>query len=131
MDLRERRSVLRTPLSDAYFSDFNRETLHDGIIKSVRDKFGYTLDRQNDTDLQALMRRVYANMARDPYVDVRAQVSKMNDRVIREATDTVSTGMLQQIVYLRDISTNPVPLPTPISTSTYGNKLPYNTKVTL
>jgi Family of unknown function (DUF5761) len=131
MDLRESRAVLRTPLSDAYFSDFNREALHGAIIKSVQDKFGYTIDRQNDTDLQALMRRVYVNIVRDPYVDVKSQVSRMNDRVVREATDTVSTGILQQIVYLRDISTNPVPLPTPISTSTYGNKLPYNTKVTL
>jgi len=62
---------------------------------------------------------------------VRGQVSSMNNRVVREATDTISTGMLQQLVYMRDISSNPVPLAAPVSTSTYGNKLPYNTKVTL
>jgi hypothetical protein len=38
------------------------------------------------------------------------------------------TGVLQQVVYLRDISANPVPLPIPSNTSTYGNKLPQNFK---
>jgi hypothetical protein len=91
-------------------------------------KTGYQIERQNDSDLQALMRRVWTNLSGDPYTDVRNQVSKMNDRVVKEATETISTGLLQQIVYLRDISRNPVPLETPVSTSTYGNKIPSNFK---
>jgi hypothetical protein len=87
------------------------------------------IERQNDADLQALMKRVYTNMARDPYNDVRGQVGAMNTQVAKEATATVSTGVLQQLVYLRDISSNPVPLATPVSTSTYGNKMPYNSKI--
>lgn len=131
MDLLAQRHALPTPLSNAYFSGFNREQLHGDIITAMRVKTGYTLERQNDFDLQALMRRVYTNMARDPYSDVRSQVSAMNKRVVKEATATISTGMLQQIVFLRDISSNPVPLAAPVSTSTYGNKLPYNSKGTL
>ena len=121
--------LLPTPLSDAYFSDFNRDQIHNGIIAAVQSKTGVTIERQNDQDLQALMKRVWANMARDFYSDVRGQVSAMNSQVVKEATATVSTGVLQQLVYLRDISSNPVPLPAPASTSTYGNKLPYNTKI--
>lgn len=121
--------LLPTPLSDAYFSDFNREQIHNGIIAAVQAKTNVTIERQNDSDLQALMKRVWANMARDPYNGVREQVSAMNVQVIKEATATVSTGVLQQLVYLRDISSNPVPLPAPVSTSTYGNKLPYNSKI--
>jgi hypothetical protein len=119
---------LPTPLSNAYFSDFNREFLHGAVIRAMKDKTGYTIERQNDSDLQALMRRVWTNLSGDPYTDVRNQVSKMNDRVVKEASETISTGMLQQIVYLRDISRNPVPLETPVSTSTYGNKIPSNFK---
>jgi hypothetical protein len=52
----------------------------------------------------------------------------MNAEVIKRATATISTGMLQQLVYLRDISENPVPLPIPVTTSTYGNKIPSNFK---
>jgi hypothetical protein len=121
--------LLPTPLSDAYFSDFNREQIHNDIIRAVQAKTGVTIERQNDSDLQALMKRVYANIARNPYGEVREQVSAMNAQVVKEATVTVSTGVLQQIVYMRDISTNPIPLAAPASTSTYGNKLPYNTKI--
>jgi hypothetical protein len=121
--------LLPTPLTDAFFSDFNREQIHNSIIDSVQAKTGLRIERQNDADLQALMKRVYTNMARDPYSDVRGQVAAMNRQVAKEATATVSTGVLQQLVYLRDISSNPVPLPAPVSTSTYGNKLPYNSKI--
>jgi hypothetical protein len=121
--------LLPTPLTDAFFSDFNREQIHNAIIQSVQAKTGLKIERQNDADLQALMKRVYTNMARDPYSDVRGQVASMNTQVAKEATATVSTGVLQQLVYLRDISSNPVPLAAPVSTSTYGNKMPYNSKI--
>ena len=61
--------------------------------------------------------------------NVRQQVDDMNGRVTEEATGTISTGLLQQIVYLRDISRNAVPLEVPVSTSTYGNKIPSNFKI--
>ena len=111
------------PLSDAFFSEFNRESIHQDIIRAINRKTGYTIDKQNDADLQALMKRVYVNMMTDPYVNVRGQVQSMNNAVVEEATGTIGTGMLQQLLFMRDISSNPVPLQPPVSTSTYGNKL--------
>lgn len=111
------------PLRDAFFSEFNRETIQQNIINTIQQKSGYTIDRQNDADLLALMKRVYVNMMANPYENVRQQVQHMNDKVVEEASGTISTGMLQQLLYLRDISSNPVPLAPPLSTSTYGNKL--------
>jgi hypothetical protein len=113
----------RTPLSDAFFSDFNREIIHRDIISAIESKTGYTLEKQNDADLQALMKRVYVNLMADPSTDVLGQVRRMNKTVVDEATETINTGMLQQLLFMRDISTNPVPLEPPVSTSTYGNKL--------
>jgi hypothetical protein len=117
------------PLSDAFFSEFNRATIQKNIISKMKEKTGYTIDAQNDGDLQALMKRVYVNMLANPYTNVRQQVENMNSKVVDEATGTISTGMLQQLLYLRDISSNPVPLAPPISTSTYGNKIPNNFKI--
>jgi len=117
---------LSTPLSDAFFSEFNRESIHSALISKVRDTTGYTIDKQNDSDIQGLMRKVYINMARNEYTDVRSQVDTMNSKVVDEASQFVLTGVLQQIVYLQDIATNPVPLTNPVSTSTYGNKIPIN-----
>lgn len=119
---------LPSPLVDAFFSDFNREYIHNTIVRAMAAKTGYKIDRQNDADLQALMKRVYVNLVQDPFRDVRQQVSEMNKKVVEEATATITTGVLQQLIYIRDISNNPVPMPTPVSTSTYGNKIPGNFK---
>jgi len=127
-DLKPIRLSTPTPLGNAYFSEFNRESLHSAIVDVIKSKTGYEVDRQNDAGLQSLMRVVYTDLVEDPNTDVRSQVSRMNAEVIRRATQTVSTGMLQQLVYLRDIAENPVPIDIPIKTSTYGNKIPSNFK---
>lgn len=114
-----------SPLSDAFFSPFNREYLHGAIIKSVKAKTGMTIDRQNDADLRALMHRVYIHMMSNP--NSKTQVAAMNDVVVSEATKTIQTGILQQLSYFDAISNSPVPLENPMSTSTYGNKMPSNT----
>lgn len=120
---------LPSPLADAFFSDFNKETIQDQIASAIKDKTGVELQRQSYSDLDAFMKRVYVNMKKDTYSNVRQQVADMNARVTEEATGTISTGLLQQIVYLRDISRNAVPLEVPVSTSTYGNKIPSNFKI--
>jgi membrane carboxypeptidase/penicillin-binding protein len=117
---------LPTPLSNAFFSDFNKETIQQNLISKIKNQTGYVIDRQNDADIQGLMRKVYINMAANEYDNVKNNVGTMNEKVVDEASQFVLTGVLQQIVYLQDISTNPVPLSMPVSTSTYGNKLPIN-----
>ncbi len=115
-----------TPLSDAFLSPFNREYLHGAIVKNVSARSGMNIDRQSDSDLQALMNRVYDQARGDPYSGVQTQVAKLNDLVIQEATKTIMSGILQQLSYYDYVTKNPVPLSMPISTSTYGNKMPGN-----
>jgi hypothetical protein len=127
-DIKPIRLSTPTPLGNAFFSDFNREYLHNSIVSKIKSMTGYEVDRQNDAGLQSLMRVVYTDLVTDPYTDVKSQVSAMNSEVLSRATETISTGMLQQLVYLRDISENPVPLVWPAPTTTYGNKIPSNYK---
>jgi hypothetical protein len=117
-----------TPLGDAFLCDFNVASIQNSIKSQIKSLSGVTIRDQNYADLKALMRSVYSDLVRDPYTNVRAQVSAMNSEVVKRAIPTISTGILQQAVYLRDISSQPVPMPAPISTTTYGNKLPINTK---
>jgi hypothetical protein len=119
---------LPTPLDGAFFSNFNREQLHQAIILKIKASTGYVIDRQNDADLQSLMKKVFVNMRGDPYTNVKGQLDAMNRAIVTEACQTIESGVLQQLVYLRDISANPVPELRPTSTSTYGNKLPQNFK---
>jgi hypothetical protein len=116
------------PLSDAFLSDFNRETIHSNIISSAKAKTGVTIAKQNDMDLQALMRSVYTDLVKNPNNNVREQVAAMNAEVVKRALLPISTGVLQQAIYLRDIGSQPVPMASPVSTSTYGNKIPSNYK---
>ena len=109
-------------------SRFNIEYLHSAIVKNVSSKSGMNIDRQSDSDLQALMVRVYQHVIADPYSGVSAQVARMNDLVIQEATKTIMTGVLQQLSFVDYVTRNPVPLAMPISTTPYGNKMPANDK---
>lgn len=115
-----------SPLSDAFFSPFNREYLHGAIIRNVKTKTGMTIDRQNDSDLSAMMHKVYRAMVAD--TNSKTQVTQMNDIVVREATQVIQTGILQQLSYYDFITKSPVPLAMPINTSTYGNKMSSNDK---
>lgn len=131
MDTYDRKNIrtsVITPLGNAFFSEFNKETLHKIIQDKIRSQTGYMIEKQNDFDLQSLMRTVYTDLVKSPYTDVKNQVSRMNQEVVARATATISTGMLQQLVYMHDISINPIPLEIPVSTSTYGNKIPSNYK---
>ena len=118
--------VFPTPLSDAFFSQFNREYLHGAIVRNIKTKTGMSIDRQNDADLSSLMHSVYMHMMSDP--DSKTQVAQMNDIVVREATKTIQTGILQQLSYFDSITRAPIPLSMPISTSTHGNKMSSNDK---
>jgi hypothetical protein len=118
----------KTPVSEAFLSRFNIEYLHGTIVKNVNSKSGMNIDRQSDGDLQALMVRVYNHAVVDPFSGVSAQVARMNDLVVQEATKTIMTGVLQQLSYVDYVTRNPVPLAMPISTTTHGNKMPANNK---
>ena len=99
------------------------------IRDSVKDLTGDSIDRQDASDLRALMGRVFTNMAGDPYRDVQGQVARMNTQVVKEATETIGTGVAQHVKFLQESNKQPIPLPVPLSTTTYGQKLPGNFKI--
>jgi len=107
----------------------NQERLQFMIRDSVKSLTGYSIDRQDEQDLRALMGRVFTNMIGGPYRDVQGQVSRMNAQVVKEATDTIATGVAQRVKFLQEANKQPIPLPVPLSTTTYGQKLPGNFKI--
>jgi hypothetical protein len=114
---------MRSPLSETYYTPSNVDFLQGEIIRSVKDSTGYTIGKQDPMDLYNLMRKVYADYMVVDYDDIPNQVSRMNDAVVNSATRTISSGIMQNLVYLRDIATLPVPPNAPKNTSTYGLKL--------
>jgi hypothetical protein len=117
---------MNNTLSVTFFSSSNQEYLQREIAKSVLDKTSYKIGRQNDGDLFNLMKKYFTELRREPDTDILNQVKDMNSAVVNSATSTISTGILQNIGYLRDISSNPVPPAQPKSTSAYGLRLTRN-----
>lgn len=114
---------MRSPLSETFYSNANLEYLQKAIIESVKKETGYTIGRQNDMDLYNLMRKVYTDYVVNDGSDIAPQVSKMNAVVVSEATRTIKSAVIADLMYLRDISTMPVPPEIPKSTSSYGLRL--------
>ena len=114
---------MRSLLSDTYYSSSNIDYLQRTIIDSVKSSTGYTVSVQNTSDLYNLMRKVYTDYMIIDYDDIPNQVSKMNSAVVSSATKTISNGIIQNLIYLRDIGTTPVPPDAPVNTSTHGLKL--------
>jgi hypothetical protein len=113
----------RSTLSDTYYSKSNHEYLQKAIVDSVSSKSGYKIGRQNDMDLYNLMRKVYTDYVVNDSEDVPKQVSRMNSVVVSDATRTISSAVLADLTYLRDISTLPVPPDAPRNSSVFGLKL--------
>ena len=118
-----------TPVSTAFRTVMNQERLQFMIRDKVKEMTGYSIDRQDESDLRALMGKVYTNMVGDPYQDIQGQVNRMNAQVVNEAAQTISIGLAQRLKFLQEVNKQPIPLAVPLSTTTYGQKLPGNFKI--
>ena len=122
-------SQCSTPLNTLFFSDFNVERIQRGIQNKIKQQTGRSIDRQNRSDLIAIMRTVFITNSVNPYGEACKQVDFMNDRVIKTAAQQVNTGLAQYIGYIKDISTTPVPLDLPRNTDQYGTITNVNTRI--
>lgn len=118
-----------TPVSTAFRTVMNQERLQFMIRDKVKEMTGYSIDRQDESDLRALMGKIYTNMVGDPYRDIQGQVDRMNVQVVNEAAQTISIGLAQRLKFLSEVNKQPIPLAVPLSTTTYGQKLPGNFKI--
>jgi hypothetical protein len=116
-------NAMKSELSTTYYSSSNVEYIQKTIADSVKSATGYQIGRQDDMDLYNLMRKVYTDYMVNDSENVLPQVNEMNKVVVSMATKTISNGIVENLIYLRDISTLPVPPQTPKNTSTYGLKL--------
>lgn len=118
-----------TPLNQAFFSQFNQETVQKLIRQNIYNQFKIKIDKQSPSDILAIMRMVFINNSADPYSDVYAQVKYMNGVTMKVACKQIETGLAQHFGYLEDISRPIQPPAIPRNTSLYGNKIGYNNQI--
>tara|TARA_R110000851_G_C12750928_1_gene531977 strand:- start:57 stop:383 length:327 start_codon:yes stop_codon:yes gene_type:complete len=103
--------------------------IQNSIRSSIKTETGLNIDRQNDDDLAIIMRYIYITNSLNPGANIPAQVMLLNNRTKDKALGQVRTGLAERIGYLRDIVEPIRPNALPVSTTTYGNKIPYNNKI--
>jgi hypothetical protein len=116
----------RTPLLASFFSITNLDVIQNRLRGYVQRKTGYAIDRQSDTDLTVIMRKVYGEYANETADQsaptVAAEVNRLNDVVLGITVPMVASGVAGYLAYLRDASRLPDPLPRGIHTSIKGTK---------
>jgi hypothetical protein len=119
----------RTPLWYAFFSGQNINIIQTALRDTVKRETGYMIDPQKEDDLLVFMGKVYTNYSRsNSDKSLSEQIRIMNAAVVKETSEQVKSGILQQVYYLRDRSTGLRVLDQPVNTSTYGKKIPINDK---
>ena len=125
-----------TPLSVIYFSKNNLDKIQQEIklrvyqitkedndplyIKSNNNN-GIQLGRQDDTELQIIMRSIYLQFAKNMNSDINQQVRDLNELVIKECIPTIITNIKQHLLYIKDIQQYPLPMDMSVNTSSKGD----------
>ena len=112
----------RTPLAEAFFSVENMDVIQNRLRATIQKHTGYAIDRQSDTHLTIIMRKVFGEHASNSAQNVGADVRRMNDIVLTTTVPMVASGVASYIAYLRDASRLPEPLPRGVQTSVKGTK---------
>ena len=124
----------QTPLNNAFFSQENTDRIQQeirGLVYKITESDpdpileGHrpvVISRQNDTQLQLVMRSIYLQYAKHTNEDILSQVKQLNDLVIKETVPGIITNVKSYIGYSKDIQKLPSPLDHPINPSMKGEK---------
>ena len=93
-----------TPLSQQYFSSSNINLVQNNIIQEVRLR-GFDIGRQDDLQVQIIMRSIFLSFSKNLYQNIEQQISKLNEMVVEEAVKKIIPEINQYIKYIKDIST--------------------------
>lgn len=110
-----------TPLLQAFFAVENMDVIQNRLRATIQKQTGYVIDRQSDTDLTIIMRKVFGEQAQHQAATA-AEVARLNDIVLGVVVPMVATGVAGYLAYVRDASRIPDPLPRGIQTSVKGTK---------
>ncbi len=114
-----------TPLSTAFFSRDNLQTIQNSIRREVFNRSqpkGYVIDDQSVDELKIIMRSLYLQYARNLPHDVPGQVAELNGRVVEWAVPHIMSAVDHYVYYLQDIESMPVPLARSVHMSRAGTK---------
>jgi hypothetical protein len=122
-----------TPLSDAFFTRKNVDTIQQEIRKEVYRSSGpkkYVIDNQDVDEIKMIMRAMYLQYGKNNRFNIEGQINELNQLVIKWSAPRIMSEIEQYNYYLNDISHLPVPLAQPMNMSSAGTKsLPFQNQM--
>ena len=115
-----------TPLSDAYFSTLNEDSIQEQIRYEVFLKTNKTIGRQDSTQLQLIMRSIFLQHCKNIPTDILKQIRDLNKIVIDYCVEQIVVQVIQRDNYLRDLEMGPQPMERSINVSNSGEKVLVN-----
>lgn len=104
-------TITSNPLSNAYFSTENQNLIQLRIIQEIKNLSNgqYNISRQNDDELQIIMRSYYLQFGKNRRSGIVEQIEELNQMVVDECVRIIIPNIQQYLGYRKDIS-NPIPI---------------------
>ena len=115
----------KTPLSRAFFSNVNVDTIQKQIRYEVWQKSNekYVIGEQDPTQLQIIMRSFYLQEGKNLLDDLLGQIRELNKSVIDFCVEQITVQLDQRESYLRDVEQGAQPMDRSINVSSRGEKV--------
>jgi len=118
-----------TPLSDAFFTRTNVDSIQNEIRKEVYRMSGpkkYVIDDQDVDEIKMIMRAMYLQYSKNNVFNIEGQLKELNDLVIYWSAPRIMSEIEAYNYYVNDISHLPIPLTQPMNMSSAGTRsLPF------
>ena len=103
-----------------YFSDANMQIIQSKLKREVKRQINVDIDNQSCVDIYYVMLNIYDTYGQTKISDVKTEIEYLNSLVISTIVPTLVSNVLQYVNYLKDISSQPVPMSHGESTSIKG-----------
>ena len=103
-----------------YFSDANMQIIQSKLKREVKRQINVDIDNQSCVDIYYVMLNIYDTYGQNKISDVKTEIEDLNSLVISTIVPTLVSNVLQYVNYLKDISSQPVPMSHGESTSIKG-----------
>ena len=113
-----------TIISEVFFSKDNIDYIQNKIQTLVFNETNgkHRIGRQSDTELSIIMRSIYLQFSRNSDINIREQITELDNKVIDECIPTILSGIEQYLKYKMDVSTLRKPIEMPQSFNSKGDK---------
>ena len=116
-------TICKSPLSHMFFSSKNMNNVQVLLQQKIKEKTSYIIGKQDNTELQIIMRSVFLEYARHVPTHIQEQVHELNTRIVHICVPKMISEIRQYLHYIKEVENMPVPLDMPKNVSSAGTRV--------